>query len=288
MKLLKPFSLFFSALLLTANVYSAQPSMDDNKTDIELKPTPQVTEESVQGIFGNNLETKDPLLSGLLLAIAIDHTSKGSPHINEEIGIPYIVERTPLYWGKELKEGNEDIDVFVNNALLLLFTEHSISDSNKVADHLLNKAANKGYWPAEFYIAERNLLTHLVQGGGSNHRLLPDEIKFIADETMDRYNTCASMGFPICKFRIGFWLSSAESTFANGISVLRDAIGTTLNDRRYKDSLDTAVIMAATLIVEKGAKAGIDKLMRDEYQKLLESKIGEAESRHTQTESRRL
>lgn len=265
---------FFAVIVPYASAYSIEV-----ESEIKLKLAPEVTEERIQAIFMNNLKTKEPTLSGLLLAIAIDHTSKGSPHIHEEVGIPYIVSKTPLYWGGRLKDGDEDIDVLVNNALLLLFTDHDIPDSVNIAYILLHKAADKGYWPADFYIAERNLVSYFIDVGTEQNQLLPEELMVIGNNTMDRYNNCASMGFPLCKFRIGFWLSGSDDSLADGIKVLRDAIDTTLKDRRYKEELDTAVVMAATLIIDKGEQVGVDEVMRSEYRKLLGAKLSEAEER---------
>lgn len=222
------------------------------------KPFPEVTFDKVQEVFGHNLDTDDTVLKTLLLAIGMDHTSAESPHANERIGIPYIVHNGPGYWVARIKSGETKLEVLVNNALLMLFTEEAIPGAQKTAFALMKSAADKGYWPADYYVAESNLSKHLTVDyteGSSSVRVMDEKLMAIAKDTMTRFNRCADMGFAPCQYRIGFWLSNSTKTLKDGLDVLRTAIHTSSNDTRYQGVLDGALIMAAKKIVFKGIRS---------------------------------
>lgn len=237
---------------------------------------PEVTFDKVQEIFGNNLETDDTVLKTLLLAIGMDHTTTKSPHASQRIGIPYIVHEEPAYWVRRLKSGDSTLEVLVNNSLLLLYTKENIPKAKETAFNLLKASANKGYWPAEYYIAEVNLAEHLTQDNSSaspSTGLMDESTKAIARDTMARYNRCADMGFAPCQFRIGFWLSASPKSLSDGLNILRSAIHTTRADTRYHGILDSAVIMAAREIVFKGEQVGMDSVVREWYANLIKQHL---------------
>lgn len=235
------------------------------------RPSPDVSFEKVQEVFGFNLDTEDTLLKTLLLAVAMDHTSSTSPNSDQSIGIPFIVDRGPGYWVKRLNNGDRTIEVLANNAILLLFTKEKIPNGKSAAISLMRAAADKGYWPADYFIAEVDLEKTLSIDYTKPTPLtgkISGEAETIARSTMDKYNRCAEIGFAPCQFRIGFWLLGSSHTTKNGLDVLRHAINTTVNDSRYLGVLDNTVIMASNKIVQIGEGFGIDSLVRQEYGQL--------------------
>lgn len=235
------------------------------------RPSPDVSFEKVQEVFGFNLDTEDTLLKTLLLAVAMDHTSSTSPNSDQSIGIPFIVDRGPGYWVKRLKNGDRAIEVLVNNAILLLFTKEEIPNGRDAAINLMRVAADKGYWPADYFVAEVDLEKFLSIDYTKPTPLtgkISGEAEIIAKSTMDKYNRCAEIGFAPCQFRIGFWLLGSSHTTRDGLNVLRHAINTTVNDSRYQGILDNTIIMASNEITQKGEGVGIDSLIRKEYGEL--------------------
>ncbi len=236
-----------TGLSLMSTLALSEPELPDSG-----KPFPEVTFDKVQEIFGHNLDTDNTMLKTLLLAIGMDHTSKNSPHADQNIGIPYIVHKGLGYWVARLKSGERKLEVLVNNALLLLFTKEEIPKSKETGFALLKSAADRGYWPADYYVAESNLTNHLTMdytSTPSNAGLISKDTKAIAQDTMACYNRCAEMGFAPCQYRIGFWLSNSPDTLKDGLNILRTAIHTTMNDTRYQGALDGALVMAAKEIV---------------------------------------
>jgi hypothetical protein len=258
-------------------------AFSESDTLITEKPFPDVTFDKVQDIFGHNLDTDDTKLKTLLLAIGMDHTSSNSPHSSQRIGIPYIVSDGPDYWASRLKSGDRKLEVFVNNALLILFTKEEIPHAKEAGFALLNTAADSGYWPADYYIAESNLENHLTMDYDSislKNGIISGDVMTIAKDTMFRYNRCAGMGFAPCQYRIGFWLSNSPQTLKDGLDVLRIAIHTTMNDKRYQGIMDGALVMAAKEVVFKGEQAGIDKVVREEYASLIKKQLAMLSKEH--------
>jgi len=256
---------------------------DDNteqsiiENSVVTKYSPEVTLDTVQEIFGHNLETQDTTLKTLLLAIGMDHTTNTSPNAESNIGIPFIVDKGPKYWVARLVNKDYEVEVLVNNALLLLFSKEEFPNAQQAADDLMLTASAKGYWPASYYIAERNLnkfltrdLTKKISSAGA---ITTEKLKTIADDTMKRYNECAELGFAPCQYRIGFWLANSEKTVKDGLEVLRRAIKTTMSDKRYFGALDGAIISAAKEIVFKGEEAGLEHVVREEYTKLIQHQL---------------
>lgn len=274
MKKINIITIILSAIMFCGFAYG------EGQSKTSGKPYPEVTFDKVEEIFGHNLDTDDTTLKTLLLAIGMDHTAPGSPHIEQQIGIPYIVHKSAEYWVSKLKTGERRIDVLVNNALLLLFTKEDIPNSKSVAFDLMKLAADKGYWPADYYIAENNLskyltpdYSHLTPKTGA----ITSENIDMARDTMMRYNRCAEMGFAPCQYRIGFWLTNSDKTIKDGLSVLRQAINTTISDNRYTTTLDRAMISASAEIVLKGDTVGIDEETRQKYAGLVRTHLAKLE-----------
>ena len=215
--------------------------------------TPEITFDQVEPIFGHNLDTNDPTLKKLLLAIGMDHTSKRVPFSKHEIGVPYIVSKGPAYWVSQLKHENNNLDVIVNNALLLLFTKSTIPKGREFGVRLMRQAAQINYWPAEYFIAETDL-TNLVAA---------------PDSTFARFQRCAKIGFAPCQFRVGFWLAREPETLKDGVHVLRNAINITLKDKRYSDILNTTVVRAAKEIIRNGDKVNLSLITQEMYASLI-------------------
>ena len=238
------------------------------------KPFPEVTFDRVSEIFGHNLDTSEERLQTLLLAIGMDHTTPTSPHFQEEVGIPFIVHYGPNHWVNRLTSGDMSVDVLVNNALLLLFAEADIPNREQAAFDLMKMASDKGYWPADYFVAETNLLNHLVRGQEVAIPLAPtieaSGLKQVARDTMDAFSRCAEIGFAPCRYRIGFWLSNSQKTLQDGLKVLQTAIDVNLKDTRYEDKLDGALVAAAQELAERGGAIGLDSDTVDQYRKLID------------------
>ncbi|MCG8611825.1 MAG: hypothetical protein MI864_14955 [Pseudomonadales bacterium] len=279
---MKPAKMVVAVGLALVSMFAV--SKDDNVAT--GKAFPEVTFDKVQEIFGHNLDTDSTMLKTLLLAISMDHTSNNSPHSHQYIGIPYIVDRGPGYWVTRLKSGEKKLDVLVNNALLLLFTKEEIPDAKETGLALLKTASDMGYWPADYYVAENNLVNYLSMDYTSispTSGVMNGETKSIARDTMKRYNMCAEMGFAPCQYRIGFWLSGSPQTLKDGLNVLRTAIHTTTSDTRYRGVLDGALVMAAKEIVFKGDQVGIDTVVRAEYANLVKRQLAQVSKIATNT-----
>ena len=237
------------------------------------KPFPEVTFDLVSEIFGHNLDTSEERLQTLLLAIGMDHTTPTSPHFQEEVGIPFIVHYGPNHWVNRLTSGDMSVDVLVNNALLLLFAEADIPNREQAAFDLMKLASDKGYWPADYFVAETNLLNHLVRGPEVAIPMAPtieaSGLKQLAQDTMDAFSRCAEIGFAPCRYRIGFWLSNSQKTLQDGLKVLQAAIDVNLKDTRYEDKLDGALVAAAQELAERGGVINLDSDTVDQYKKLM-------------------
>ena len=237
------------------------------------KNSPDVSFEKVQEIFGNNVNPTDSTLKLLLLAIAMDGTATTSTFKDQKIGIPYIVETGPSYWVNKLKAKDHSLDVLVNNALILLFAKEDISNREKGAAYLMQLAEEKSYWPASFYLAEKQLASQLVVDYGKPNpltgKITSDEKIKLATETMKRYNLCADVGFSPCQFRIGFWLANSPRNIESAIPVIRTAVKSTISDPRYGDSTDAFMILAANILLFHRDKY----LMSDEERKFYEKLV---------------
>lgn len=238
------------------------------------KPFPEVTFDRVSEIFGHNLDTSEERLQTLLLAIGMDHTTPTSPFLEEEVGIPFIVHYGPNHWVNRLTSGDMSVDVLVNNALLLLFAEADIPNREQAAFDLMKSASKKGYWPADYFVAETNLLNHLVRGPDvaipMAATIETSGLKQVARDTMDAFSRCAEIGFAPCRYRIGFWLSNSQQTLQDGLKVLQAAIDVNLKDTRYEDKLDGALVAAAHELAVRGEAIGLDSDTVAQYRKLID------------------
>lgn len=238
------------------------------------KPFPEVTFDRVSEIFGQNLDTSEERLQTLLLAIGMDHTTPTSPFLEEEVGIPFIVHYGPNHWVNRLTSGDMSVDVLVNNALLLLFAEADIPNREQAAFDLMKLASEKGYWPADYFVAETNLLNHLVRGPDvaipMAATIETSGLKQVAQDTMDAFSRCAEIGFAPCRYRIGFWLSNSQQTLQDGLKVLQAAIDVNLKDTRYENKLDGALVAAANELAARGEAIGLGSDTVDQYRKLID------------------
>lgn len=259
------------SLLLVSQLFGVPLHAQD--VDEPPKKSPNITEASVKKIFGNNLDTADSLNKGFLMAIALDHTAPDSPNINQNIGIPYIIDRTPGYWGNRLSQGDETVEVLVNNALLFMFTDHGIdkSKAEKAIQYLMVKAEQKGYWPATYYLAEQGLQKHFIRN--TENKIDDPRLMEKAKVTMERFMQCAGIGFAPCNFRAGFWMSASDKTLKDGISILQNAVNIAIRDTRYAGELDEMVLKASTLIVDKGAEVGMLDNDRAKYVQIIQDGV---------------
>lgn len=263
--------------LLSISLIAGASNLEQEVEYNSPKPVPDVTLDLVQEVFGMNLDNASGMKKILLLAIGMDHTTLGSPNVNQNVGIPFIVDRGPNYWVSKLINKEYDIDVLVNNALLLLFSKENIHGAEKAAMQLLSKAADMGYWPADYYMADYNITNKLAKDFDDistvTTSIVDPELKKIAADTMAKFNNCAQMGFAPCQYRVGFWLTSSENGLKDGIEVLKSAIKTTLADKRYQGILNGSLIKAAKEIVMKGDFVGMDDDMRKDYFYLMNDQI---------------
>jgi len=267
----------FKSLILSVAIWGAvvAPTVAAETDANRAKPFPEVTFDRVNAIFGDNLDASDPRLKTLLLAIGMDHTSTSSPHKREQVGVPFIVHYGAHYWVNRLAAGDASIDVLVNNALLLLFAETEIPGREEAAYSLMTAAAGSGYWPADYFIAETDLQNHLVRDPVNivplSNEIDRSHLQEVAQKTMAAYNRCAELGFAPCRYRIGFWLSNSQPTLVDGLTVLQNAVNTTLRDTRYQGVLDAELVSATTALVEHGHLIGLTADMRQQYDQLLKS-----------------
>jgi hypothetical protein len=170
--------------------------------------------------------------------------------------------------------GDRSVDTLFNNALFLLFSKNRASDSDIAALKLLRAAASKGYWPADFFLAEHQLKEHLIKQSESfqviSSMIGNPSTYTIAQDTMTRLNRCAEIGFAPCQFRIGLWMSHSPKTVKEGIEILRNAIQIGLMDKRYNGIIDDSVALASKIISSQGFKAGLSEQEMDQYQELFE------------------
>jgi hypothetical protein len=263
--------------LLTVSFAAGAADLETALDYTETKVAPEITLDVVQEIFGFNLDNAQGIEKIFLLAVGMDHTTPGSPHADQEIGIPYIVDRGPAYWVSRLQDKQYELEVLVNNALLLMFTKEEIPGGDKAAAGLLRKASEMGYWPADYYVADYNIANYLARDvtelATVTNGIQDPDLQRLASETMAKFNSCAELGFAPCQYRLGFWLTSAENTMKDGLEVLMHAIKTTLADKRYQGILNGSVIEAAKEVVMKGDLAGIDSIVRQEYLTLMQDQI---------------
>jgi hypothetical protein len=205
------------------------------KSSVDVTP-PEVTRDQVEALFGQSLENADRAESLLLLAIALESSSSIDNQWSNNIGIPWVVGESASYWALLLKQGDRRVEVLVNNALLLMFSQGSKpsrSIRTQGATVLLKQAADLGYWPAQTYLGERFIEELSQPNSPPNSAGLNRSSKF--EQAFQYLSGCAKAGFAACHFKLGFWYASvgqvkaAEPLLKAGIEVIR-------RDRRYLSS----------------------------------------------------
>ncbi len=259
----------FAVSLLSLSAFSFSPVVS------ALGPAdtaPNVTLEEVNALFGDRLETNEPHLKKLLLAIGMERTNPAGQFKDQHVGIPYIVDASPEHWAGRLANGNKDIDTLVNSALLLLFADSGIDHPERAAANLLNQAAVKGYWPASTYMAKQYMdaLSDPLILAPLSLEAKKLKLAEYAQELMSHLNQCASAGFAPCQYEVGFWLSQSAEHAADGLNVLREAVRTTISDSRYAGYVDESFFEAVNYIYDRGAEFGLPDLAREQYLSLLD------------------
>lgn len=211
--------------------------------------SPDVTHNEVNQLFGGNLNTATAEQNMLLLAIAVEQTNGGK----KGIGIPYIIESGPDFWVQRLNTNTPSVQSLMNNALLVLFTNEEIPDRNKHALRLIQLAANSGYWPAQFYVAEQEL---------KKGKFMDNHVAF------GNLQSCAVANFVPCIFRIGFWLLESPQRKQEGIDTLKLAIYTATSDIRYKGYLKQTISLASKAILKYSPTLSLSPEGIDHYRSL--------------------
>lgn len=199
---------------------------------------PNATEQEVRSIFGGRLEEGDRAENLLLLAIAFDHHAEKSPTQTLKIGIPFITKTGPAYWVRLLQQesNSPSLDTLVNNALILTFTadpSYPIEVRREAAGKMLAIAAKRNYWPAQVYLAERQL-----QVWNQRDKPIPatGEAAAEVEEVFNYLSQCSRIGFAPCQFQLGFWYMQNPASLQAGIDLLRAGIEVVRRDRRYMAS----------------------------------------------------
>ena len=229
--------------------------------DVDLNP-PEVTRDQVEALFGQRLENADRAESLLLLAIALESSSSKANHSSNNIGIPWIVGESAGYWALLLKQGDRRVDVLVNNALLLMFSQGSNPSRAlrlKGSKTLLEQAADFGYWPAQAFLGEL-LIEELSQPYQRPNSLDFDRSQKF-EQAFNYLKGCAKAGYAACHFKLGFWYASvgqveaAEPLFKAGLELIR-------RDRRYlssdimvTDALDVLDLLTQTTVPNDASEA---------------------------------
>jgi len=197
---------------------------------------PNPSRAEVYEIFGNRLSQGSRADDLLLLAIAMDAQSQ-SPTSTLPIGIPYIIRAGgPGYWATLYAQGDHTVDVLVNSALLLLYMEEGAAQSELVrrqgALSMLMSASDKGYWPADVYIAQ----AMIKEGLNGSLLMRPAQL-----EQLQRAHaglvTCAQVDFAPCQIDLAIWMLTQDvPTDQSAVGLLRRGIDIAARDKRYLHS----------------------------------------------------
>ena len=208
--------------------------------DVTASPVvPGVTQAEIKQLFGNRLDQTTRAESLLLFAQAMDATSSASPFAGQRIGVPYLVGDGAGFWAMSLATHDRSIETLVNNAFLLLFmdaSQENMPERSARALELLEAASDRGYWPADIYLAEHYF------DQASQHLPAPFDIERVRLEKIgkafEHYLSCAQVGFAPCQLKLGFMYLVAGSLEA-GVPLLQAAIEIVRQDARYLDSVET-------------------------------------------------
>mgnify|MGYP000224051267 CR=1 FL=1 len=237
---------------------------------------PEVTREQVEALFGQGLEHADRAESLFLLAIALESSSSIDNQWSNNIGIPWVVGESASYWALLLKQGDRRVEVLVNNALLLMFSQGSKpsrSIRKQGATVLLKQAADLGYWPAQAYLGERFIEELNQPNPPPNSAGLNRSSKF--EQAFQYLSGCAKAGFAACHFKLGFWYASvgqveaAEPMLKAGIEVIR-------RDRRYlssqpvmMDAFDALEMLTQPTVFKTDAESRLYSVFKHTLQQLI-------------------
>lgn len=237
--------------------YSVASFAQQASNEAEDPRAPGLSQEQVDTLFGTRLANGNREENLLLLAIAMDHQSKESPTRDEQIGIPFVAQAGPGYWALLLDQEKADpsLSTLVNNALILSFiNETGYPDDVRQAasTKLLSLAADKQYWPAMVYLAEKAMRRWESES--------TVEIPFKQEGPVAIYPTeqeqvfgylmsCAKIGFAPCQIRLGFWYLQSPNQQEAAIGLLRAGVEIARRDNRYLDSIETVNDTKAALTV---------------------------------------
>lgn len=232
------------------------------------RPAPGIRTGTVQEIFGDRLKHPSPAEAMLLLGIGIDYGFPDSPFTDQRVGVPYIGADGPTEWVRRQVNGEARVDVWVNNALMLLFMETDEflpSARTAGAVSLLEQAASVGYWPAEYFLADRLMATYDIERKSSADA---EALAGLLSDAQARYARCAAVGFAPCQFRLGFWAAQVPGQQANAARYLITAIETTRNDPRYRDQDVVREDLQAALELLDTDALGLPSAVRERAQEL--------------------
>lgn len=236
---------------------------------------PEISHADVGILFGHNLENASRSEHLLLLAAAMDVTAPGSLFTDQRIGVPYLVGEGAGFWAMSLATQDVDVDTLVNNALLLLFVDAAqdqMEARQSAAIELLEKASDKGYWPADVYLAEYYFEKALdvtpasPKGGNTKTAHLTS--------AYGHFLACAKVGFAPCQLKLGF-MYLVSGTVDASIPLLQAAMDVVRFDRRYLDSpetirdvYDALTVLTAHALHLRADERALYLAMRDEMGEL--------------------
>lgn len=239
---------------LTLSVALLAPPSWATESVEDTKRAPDIEQSDIDALFGSRLDAGERQDNLLLLAMAFDHQSESSPTRDQNIGIPFIVDAGAGYWVRALQEGDTNLNVLVNNALLLLYLNEpgaSMEERRHAADLFMQVASSQGYWPADVYLVERAISGWTDQVDAQIPLVLEQAtISEVEREALfNRLSSCARIRFAPCMFRLGFWYLTDPSKQEAGEDLLRGAVEIARRDRRYLSSAESMMDMQAALTV---------------------------------------
>ena len=197
---------------------------------------PNPSRAEVYEIFGNRLNEGSRADDLLMLAIALDSQSHSATS-SLPIGIPYIIRAGgPGYWATLYAQGDHTVDVLVNSALLLLYMQEGSAQDESArregALKLLMSASEKGYWPADVYIAQAMIEESLNE---------PVFMRPAQHASLKRAHaglvTCANIDFAPCQLDLAIWmLTQGPVADQDAVALLRRGIDIAARDKRYLHS----------------------------------------------------
>jgi len=197
---------------------------------------PNPSRAEVYEIFGNRLNEGSRADDLLMLAIALDSQSQSATS-SLPIGIPYIVRAGgPGYWATLYAQGDHTVDVLVNSALLLLYMQEGSAKEEPArrqgALKLLMSASEKGYWPADVYIAQA-----MIEESLNGPLLMRPAQHASLKRAHEGLMTCARVDFAPCQIDLAIWMLTQDvPADQDAIGLLRRGIDIAARDKRYLHS----------------------------------------------------